>query len=712
MRVDLLLRLLPNHVYEVINLTKQTIRFFSSDLDGTLLGEDDATRQFKRLWENLDEKQRPLLCYNTGRLLNDVKQLIHDGILPNPDYIISGVGTHIYDFKAQKVIKEFFDILDEGWDCYKVEQVMAKLSLPVEKQPAHFQNDYKSSWYLDDANEEDISLLEKSLEDEGLDTHVVYSSGRHLDILPKLANKGNSLSWLLRHLNIPKTTVVVAGDSGNDNAMFSLKGVHGIVVANAQPELLKYTASHAIFRAAPQEICATAVIQGLKYYHVFNDEGDSGQDLSESEHLYEVLRASGDEETAPLSAEQFDLIRQGYHKAIEALKKTITPIGFSACSLSDNDTSGTDENYHSVWARDGAITIIGSLPLLTQDEAIHHCQRQTLITILSHVSPNGQIPANVRIADQRPDYSGVGGIAAIDSGLWVIIAFYAYVSTTRDLDFLRTYMPQLQMVMDWLSAHDSNNDALLEIPEAGDWTDLFGRSYNVLYDEVLWYRCNVCYGRLLQMLGDEQRAGDYLRWARVIKHEIQINFWPSTQQNIYQSVSFAEQQFSIGDARYLIAQVTPFDFSWRCDTFGNILAYLYDVIDTRRASQTFRFMWGVGVNEPYPIANLYPAVTVGDKDWRQYYTVNLLNLPHHYHNGGIWPFVGGHWVRFIHKLGLRDVALQELVRLAELNKLGVLNEWEFNEWAHGRTGRPMGKAYQAWSASEYIRVCHALQVIA
>ena len=143
-----------------------------------------------------------------------------------------------------------------------------------------------------------------------------------------------------------------------------------------------------------------------------------------------------------------------------------------------------------------------------------------------------------------------------------------------------------------------------------------------------------------------------------------------------------------------------------------MLAFLYDVTTPKQAGQTFRFMWGVGVNDPYPITNLYPAVTGGDKDWRSYYAVNLLNLPHHYHNGGIWPFVGGHWVRFINKLGLRDLALQELYRLAELNKLGVLNEWEFNEWAHGRTGRPMGKAYQAWSASEYIRACHALHVIA
>ena len=151
-------------------------------------------------------------------------------------------------------------------------------------------------------------------------------------------------------------------------------------------------------------------------------------------------------------------------------------------------------------------------------------------------------------------------------------------------------------------------------------------------------------------------------------------FWPTSgrrpSNSSINTVSFAEQQFSLGDARYLLAQITPFDFSWRCDTFGNVLAFLYDVTDAKQASQTFRFLWGVGINEPYPIANLYPVVTVGDKDWRHYYTVNLLNLPHHYHNGGIWPFVGGHWVRFINKLGLRDLALQELYRLAELNKLG------------------------------------------
>ena len=43
-----------------------------------------------------------------------------------------------------------------------------------------------------------------------------------------------------------------------------------------------------------------------------------------------------------------------------------------------------------------------------------------------------------------------------------------------------------------------------------------------------------------------------------------------------------------------------------------------------------------------------------------------------------------------------------LTSLAELCRDGMEEEWEFNEWAHGKTGRPMGKAYQAWSAASYI----------
>lgn len=686
------------------------VRLFASDLDGTLLGKLDAAQAFCLTWQALPREQRPLLCYNTGRLLDDTLSLVRHKLLPPPDYLICGVGTTIYDYGQKRELKSFQSILEVGWDLAAVEAVLLELFPDARRQPRHFQTPYKSSWYRADLMDEQVAALEQAMEARGLEINVVYSSNRDLDILPKYANKGNALNWLLKRLEIPRTSVVVAGDTGNDSAMMLLNGIRSIVVGNAQPELLEATVGRGAFHAA--ECFADGVLEGLRHFGAIDTirrpEGPLDPALLEAGED-DSLQHFIEEETIPsISAEDVSFLRLAHEKAIEGLRRNITPMGFSACSLEDNESRGTDENYRSVWARDGSITLMGALRL--NDPDFNACARATLITLLSNVSPTGQIPANVSIDNGLPDYSGVGGICSIDSGLWVIIAFHEYVERTKDLELLRQYRPILQHVMNWLSAHDSNNDALLEIPEAGDWTDLFGRSYNILYDEVLWYRANVCFGRLLERMGEWEQASDYLRWSSSIKAAILHKFWPSSAIGKQGEYSFADKQVSLGDTNYLIAQVTPFDFDWRCDVYGNVLALLFNVLDMDNAKIAFRFMWGVGVNDPFPVANLYPVVQSGDPSWRQYYIVNLLNLPHHYHNGGIWPFVGAQWVRFVNRLGLRDVAIAELLRLAKLNQLGVRFEWEFNEWAHGQTGKPMGKAFQAWSCSEFIHAYHDLRL--
>ncbi len=687
------------------------IRFFSTDIDGTLIGKPDALERFNATWrETQKRKRRPRLCYNTGRMLDDMLELIERGDLVEPDYLICGVGTSIYSFKKKTKIKDFADVLEEGWDRERADEVVSSFTKAT-RQPKKYQAPFKTSWYLENAASEDLEGMERALEEAGLDVNIVYSSSRDLDILPKYANKGNALSWLLKRLRIPREQVVVAGDTGNDAAMFHLPGIHGIVVGNAQPELHEHTVGLDVHRA--EGSCADGVLEGLLHFGaietICEPVRDGALELSDPTIHPDTLRLVHEEEESHVDKSDLSYLKVAYKKAIEGLRRNITPMGFSACSLEDNVSEGTDQNYRSVWARDGAITVIGSLKL--EDQDVRQCQKATLTTLLDHITPPGQVPANVSIDTEEPDYSGVGGICSIDSGIWVIIACFEYSNHTNDIAFLREQWGRLQRVMDWLSAQDSNNDGLIEVPEAGDWTDLFGRSYNPLYDEVLWYRANVCFGRMMEKLGEHRMAGDYLRWASHVKRSILRKFWPSIRRNGDTEYTFADRQTSLGDTQYLLAQTTPFSFDWRCDVYGNILAFLLDVLDIEQAQKTFRFMWGVSVNEPFPVANLYPVVQAGDPDWKPYYTVNLLNLPHHYHNGGIWPFVGAMWVQYIYKLGFHELAVKELVKLAKLNQSGIGGEWEFNEWAHGQTGKPMGKVYQAWSCSEFIKACHLLKIV-
>ena len=683
------------------------IKLFSSDLDGTLLGNPESARRFKHSWEALSRRQRPLLCYNSGRFVDDVINLLKAEGLPWPDYILGGLGTQLYDAKRKQPVTEFDEQFRDGWDLAKVEQLLAAVP-GVARQPPEFLHPYKSSWYLHHATPEIVDGLRKQLADAGLKVTVIYSSARDLDVLPANTSKGQALQRLCERNGLSLKQVLVAGDTGNDSSMFHLPDVKGIVVENAQPELHEAVVHLPTYSAT--RAFADGVLQGLAHFGVISEAPSLDRAVVPPDELDPTLRRLLSQESlSTLTQTERELIAEGYRRALIALRKNITPIGFSACSLADNEVTGTDNNYRAVWARDGAITIVGSIDL--PDEDIKAAQLATLRTLFNNLAPNGQIPANVLLDTGETDYSGVGGICAIDGGFWAVLAFYLYVRKNEDWDLLAEYAVPLDRLMNWLLGLDSNNDGLLEIPEAGDWTDLFGRSYHILYDEVLWYRAAVAYGRLLEFQKRFDDASVWLRRAQLIRSKILAAFWPSTKpRDPSARVSFADQQFAVGDASYLLAEITPFAFNWRCDVLGNIQAFIGNVLDVDRARTAFRFMWGVGVNEPYPVANLYPAVQAGDPDWRAYYTVNLLNLPGHYHNGGIWPFIGGMWVRFIHRLGLRDVASRELLKLAQANRLGKNQDWEFNEWIHSRTGRPMGKAFQAWSAASYIHACHEMQM--
>jgi glycogen debranching enzyme len=393
-----------------------------------------------------------------------------------------------------------------------------------------------------------------------------------------------------------------------------------------------------------------------------------------------------------------DLCDEAFDQALKSIRRNITPLGFTAASLADNPLGLEDANYASVWARDGVMTGLWTLGL--DDAELVEAFAATLRLLARHQAPSGQIPAYVLINEERPDYSGIGGIASIDSVLWFVIGAARFAFHQGDRPFAEEMRHPIERAMAWLAAHDSNNDGLLEIPESSDWMDLFPRSYNVLYDEVLWYRACLDTADLLDALGGE--GEDWRREGQLVGRRIIDLFWPTAQQ-LMDLAGSTSGRFSFGEARYLLSQMTPFDFSWRCDVLANLLAGLHGLLDERKQGRLFDFLWGVGVNQPYPATCLYPPVSSGADDWKDYFLVNFMNLPHHYHNGGIWPFIGGLWVRFLNHLGRPELAHRELEALAETCRQGLRGEWEFNEWLHGLTGRPMGKAHQAWSAASYLQ---------
>lgn len=235
---------------------------FSTDIDGTIYDGPTSAESFRSFWNQLrGQETSPLLAYNTGRAIDDALNLIQETALPEPDFIIGGVGTEMFDFRSGRRLDRWTEALSTNWYIDRVEEIILSHSDEIEKQPEECQNPFKSSWYWHGRTRDDIDELQGALTGADMEAQVVYSSQRDLDILPTRANKGNAISWLADFLGIPHGRVAVAGDSGNDASMFLLEDVYGVIVSNAESSLPAAVSGARIFHSSLP--CVDGVIEGL-----------------------------------------------------------------------------------------------------------------------------------------------------------------------------------------------------------------------------------------------------------------------------------------------------------------------------------------------------------------------------------------------------------------------------------------------------------------
>lgn len=396
-----------------------------------------------------------------------------------------------------------------------------------------------------------------------------------------------------------------------------------------------------------------------------------------------------------------DKVEQAYQAALKVLRGCASPLGLKASAL------GT--GYPQVWARDAPITSLGAL--MTGDEALLRAARVSLETLGAHQSKLGMLPLNV---DTRTGTVTTENAGAIDANMWFVLGHYAYQQTTGDKAFLRAHWPEIQAALTWLEYQDMNGCGLLEAPEAADWADLYATRYNTLYANALYVGTLQAAAALSTLLNEH--SAPYLERAADVKRKINLLLWLDRPWN---GLEFGRQLEELKALRlewFLLYQNTatltekPYYLSWAgfrefgdtFDGFGNMLAILFGIADAARTARILDYAYAAGTDDPAPLKAFFPPLYPGDRDWREYYRSRNLNLPDQYHNGGIWPFLGGFYVLALHQAGMPQRAEQALHNLALANEKGRTQEWEFNEWLHGRSGRPMGHPLQAWSAGMYV----------
>jgi len=386
------------------------------------------------------------------------------------------------------------------------------------------------------------------------------------------------------------------------------------------------------------------------------------------------------------AADAQGLVETCRRRSIELLRANLTPAGILAAAPNARSRA---RGYSAIFGRDAAVCAMGMA--LSGNAELESEAATGLITLARHQAPNGQIPKFVDVERAEADFWYLG---CIDATLWWL-AGMAFLDARDPRRRLREqYAGEIDRAIAWLQAQEHQRFFLLQQNEASDWADIMPRSGFVLYTNALWHWVKRLFGLPRQR---ETRAN-----ANQLFHPFDAELAEYRRARLL--VHYVKR-----DARNRGLYLSFVNFSFygnEGDVFGNVLAILCGLTDGAARSRVLRALERAGVADPFPVRTVCEPIRESHFLWRPYMSRHRQNLAWQYHNGGVWPFVGGFWVIALADAGLRDRALRGLASLARANELGG---WQFNEWLHGRTLAPSGMPRQSWNAAAFLIAHRAAQ---
>ncbi|MCA9666099.1 MAG: hypothetical protein KC503_10945, partial [Myxococcales bacterium] len=378
----------------------------------------------------------------------------------------------------------------------------------------------------------------------------------------------------------------------------------------------------------------------------------------------------------------------------EHLRRCAGRAGFVAALEPD---AALRDNYARVWARDGVIC--GLAALLSGDGELAAAFERTLETLAAAQGRAGQAPSNVAFdaagAISRVSYGGKAG--RVDATTWWIIGAGVFRRLAPDRDAaerrVRAWYPRLARAAALLEAWQLNERGLIYVPLAGNWADEYPLAGYLLYDQVLalW--------ALRELSACARAAGEHAAAAELGERAVERaalidrNMWPRTEDPaLYDDVLRGAAPASA--RQHYLAGFDPARCFERFDALGNAIALLLGLADDARARRVCDHARALLDHDLVPA--FAPVITREDPDWPLLEGLaagSLRNAPGHYHNGGLWPMVGGFWA-----LAAARCGDDELSRTL-LRGVTAANAERFPEYLAAGSGEAAGMCGQAWSAA-------------
>jgi sucrose-phosphate synthase len=239
-------------------------RAIFSDLDQNLLGNPESLNEFVKVMR--DNRKCATFGIATGRSLESALRIMKRYKIPQPDILITSVGTEIYYAPQLTTDLAWAIHINYMWNPDRVRAVLADLP-GLKLQPKTEQSRFKISYYIDPETAPSIDEINSMLHQADLSVNTFLSFGQFLDIVPVRASKGFALRYYADQWGIPLEHILAAGGSGTDEDM--LRGnTLAVVVGNRHEEELSHLTDveHIYFS---KQSYSRGILEAIKHYDFF-----------------------------------------------------------------------------------------------------------------------------------------------------------------------------------------------------------------------------------------------------------------------------------------------------------------------------------------------------------------------------------------------------------------------------------------------------------
>lgn len=237
-----------------------------TDLDQSLVGDPTSLAALMEVVRA--HRKQATFGITTGRRLDSALRLIKRYGMPQPDVLITSVGTEIHYAPQLTSDKAWTQHIDYMWNRQKIRRVLADVP-GLKLQDKNDQSEFKLSYYIDPRlappQEEINSLLHKA----DLTVNALFSFGQFLDIVPVRASKGFALRYVAGQWNIPLEHILAAGGSGTDEDMIRGNTLAVVVGQRHEEELAHLTDVEPIYYASA--FYAGGILEAIDYYDFYGE---------------------------------------------------------------------------------------------------------------------------------------------------------------------------------------------------------------------------------------------------------------------------------------------------------------------------------------------------------------------------------------------------------------------------------------------------------